>query len=238
MGLSHHSPEMTPEPRPLAGSTTPPLGAPAAAVTSDPAPGSLAWAQRRLTRHRGLTLLSLSARAPDAAADAIDVLVGEASPRRLSLETRGPGELSPELHATIYRLRRDVGGAVVARTPWASALAAWLSPMPGLFDEQVRQLGRRVERMEGLWALENGHCAFLWGDSALCLGVTLERAVFNLELLEKCAEAFLLAAATGRRLTRVPLWVREIAMHRLRSDQKRAERAWAKGEAPAGFTAY
>jgi ribulose-5-phosphate 4-epimerase/fuculose-1-phosphate aldolase len=55
---------------------------------------------------------------------------------------------------------------------------------------------------------------------ALCFGTDVERAAHNVEILEKCALAYLLALCTERKVTRVPLAVREIAFAKLRNDQK------------------
>jgi hypothetical protein len=196
-------------------------------------PVTSAW--RRLDEAKGLHPLSLSARVPGQRT--METVVNGVE-RRLAFEEERPGEPLTAVHAEVYRRRPDVGAVVVARPHWASALNLAPGPVPGLFDEQVRQLGRRIDRLSGLSQLEDRHCAYLWGDGVLCLGVTLERAVFNLELLEKCAEAYLLAAATGLRVFSVPWWVREIAFRRLKKDQARAAHAWARGVKPEGFTAY
>jgi ribulose-5-phosphate 4-epimerase/fuculose-1-phosphate aldolase len=55
---------------------------------------------------------------------------------------------------------------------------------------------------------------------ALTLGSTADRAMLNVELLEKCAAAFLLAYYTGERLTKIPAPVREVLFSKLRNDQK------------------
>ncbi len=191
-----------------------------------------AW--RRLDEAKALSPLSLSARVPGQ--PAMDAVVNGAQ-HRVAFEERAAEPLGT-LHGEIYRRRPDVGAIVVARPRWASALALTHAPVPGLFDEQVRQLGRRVERLAELSQLSSRHCAYVWGDGVLCLGVTLERAVFNVELLEKCSQAYLLATSTGLKVFTVPLWVREIAFHRLKKDQARAAMAWARGEKPGGFTAY
>lgn len=201
------------------------------AVISEPV-GS-AW--RRLDEAKGLHPLSLSARVPGLRA--MDTVVNGVE-RRLAFEEERPGEPLTAVHAEVYQRRPDVGACVVARPHWASALGLAPGPAPGLFDEQVRQLGRSIDRLTELRHLRDRHCAYLWGNGVLCLGVTLERAVFNLELLEKCAQAYLLATATGLRVFTVPWWVREIAFLRLKKDQARAARAWARGEKPEGFTAY
>jgi len=72
----------------------------------------------------------------------------------------------------------------------------------------------------------------------LCLGMTLERLVFNAELLEKCAQAYLLARATGLAVRRIPWLVRLVATGRLRRDQRRAAASYARGEAPGRVAGY
>jgi ribulose-5-phosphate 4-epimerase/fuculose-1-phosphate aldolase len=56
---------------------------------------------------------------------------------------------------------------------------------------------------------------------ALVFGHDMERAVHNVEVLEKCALAYLLALTSERRVSRIPLAVREIAFAKLRKDQER-----------------
>ena len=151
------------------------------------------------------------------------------------------------LHATVYRTRPDTGAIAHLHPQWASALRLLDQPMPGIFDEQVRQLGRSLKRLpysepalgrEAIALLKDHDNAFLYGDGVLCLGVTRDRVIFNAELLEKCAKAYVLASATGRKVGTVPLFVREIAHSRMLKDQKKAAAAYARGEVPTGFTAY
>jgi len=58
----------------------------------------------------------------------------------------------------------------------------------------------------------------------LCFGPDMERAIHNVEILEKCSLAYLLALCTERKVTKIPLAVREIAFNKLRHDQKKVER--------------
>jgi ribulose-5-phosphate 4-epimerase/fuculose-1-phosphate aldolase len=51
----------------------------------------------------------------------------------------------------------------------------------------------------------------------------VERAAHNVEILEKCALAYLLALCTERQTSKIPLPIREIAFAKLRKDQKKAE---------------
>ena len=142
-----------------------------------------------------------------------------------------------ERHRAFYQDRPDVGAILVASPPWAGALDLVPREMPGLFDEQVRHLGRKVARFSPA-ALKGGDNAFLLGDSVLCLGMTLDRLVFNAELLEKCAKAFILAHSTGVRLTTVPWWVRLIAGRRLLRDERFAAECYAEGKVPVFKSAY
>jgi ribulose-5-phosphate 4-epimerase/fuculose-1-phosphate aldolase len=115
----------------------------------------------------------------------------------------------------------------------ASAVALMGKSIPGLFDEQARFLGRSVEivpygpsgtgwlKSNIVRKLKNQCNAFiLQNHGALVLGPDPERAMFNVELLEKCAQAFLLAYYTGERVTRIPLPIREVIFAKLRKEQK------------------
>jgi ribulose-5-phosphate 4-epimerase/fuculose-1-phosphate aldolase len=148
-------------------------------------------------------------------------------------------EASPvRLHAVVYRHRPDVGAILTASLPWASRLASLGGRMPAVFDEQARYLGARVEplALEGMKMtqahtaiLKRGGNAFLFQQGVICLGCTAARATFNAELLEKCAQAFILASLTGHPTTVIPSFVRYVAVRRLRRDQKRASEAFENG---------
>jgi L-ribulose-5-phosphate 4-epimerase len=138
------------------------------------------------------------------------------------------------MHAAVYRVRADVNAIIHSHQLYASTLALINTPIPALFDEQVRFLGRSVEiisyassgtsfLMKNIRSkVRNGHNAYiLKNHGALVLGTDAERAVHNLELLEKCALAYLLALCTERQVTRIPLAIREIVFAKLRKDEKR-----------------
>lgn len=150
--------------------------------------------------------------------------------------TRKPS-IESSLHAVVYQARADVNAVIHTHQVYASALALINAPIPALFDEQVRFLGRTVEiipyapsgtgflRNNVKSRVRNGHNAYiLQNHGVLVLGASIERAVHNLELLEKCALAYLLALCTERKVTRIPLAVREIVFARLREDEKRYAR--------------
>lgn len=148
------------------------------------------------------------------------------------------GSLKPSIesgmHAAVYQVRADVNAIIHSHQVYASTLALIDAPIPALFDEQVRFLGRSVEiisyapsgtpflKRNVKSQVRNGHNAYiLKNHGALVLGTDAERAVHNLELLEKCALAYLLALCTERKVTRIPLLVREVAFAKLRKDEKK-----------------
>ncbi len=158
------------------------------------------------------------------------------------------GTLKPSvesaLHAGIYEARPDVNAIVHTHQVYASALGLIRAPIPALFDEQARFLGRTVEIIpyapSGTGFLKkavarhvkNHHNAYiLQNHGVLCLGPDVERAAHNVEILEKCALAYLLALCTEHPVTKIPLAVREIAFSKLRADQKKIER----GDTSAGL---
>ncbi|MBV8665733.1 MAG: class II aldolase/adducin family protein [Burkholderiaceae bacterium] len=176
----------------------------------------------------------------------------------LSIDTAGPQIKSVELqpaapaagsalavHLTVYRERADVGTVLLNRQPWAAALHELGSVMPGVFDEQIRHLGRSVERLDDALAttgsrahLGSGANAFVLPGQVLCLGTMLDRAVFNAELLEKCAKAYVLAASTGMKVGKIPWLVRWIANGRLMKDERNAAAQFASGKMPVFSSAY
>lgn len=149
-----------------------------------------------------------------------------------------------DLHAAIYRSRKDAGGVLIGQTPWSSALACIGARIPTLFDEQARHIGSagkpialgRHSRL--LRALEGGGNVAIYGDRRICIGTTPSRVVFNAELFEKCAKAFVITHAGEDRIRKLPLWVRYIARARLRRDQKRAALSYAAGRIPERMDAY
>jgi L-ribulose-5-phosphate 4-epimerase len=148
------------------------------------------------------------------------------------------GKLKPSiesgLHAAVYQVRPDVNAVIHTHQVYASALAVINAPIPALYDEQVRYLGRAVEiipyapsgtsflKNNVKSKIRNGNNAYiLQNHGALVLGSTAERAVHNVELLEKCALAYLLALCTERQVSRIPLIARELVFAKLREDEKK-----------------
>jgi len=170
--------------------------------------------------------------------------VGNSDLERLSFSV---GDASAGLHAAVYGQRGDVGAVVISSPQWARLLCDHGGVLPPIFDEQVRHIGRAAgslgEPDESLpvglrKALRSGTNAVLIGERLMCLGTTCDRAVFNTELFEKCAQAFILAQATGKRINLIPGWVRLIANGRLLKDERRAAKSYREGRIPDGVNAY
>lgn len=144
------------------------------------------------------------------------------------------------MHGAIYQARADVNAVVHTHQVYASALTLIKAPIPALFDEQARFLGRTVEIIpyapSGTGFLKNtvakhvknhNNAFMMQNHGALVFGHDIERAVHNVEILEKCALAYLLALCTDRKVSKIPLAVREIAFAKLRADQKKVEQGLA-----------
>ncbi|MBT9369890.1 hypothetical protein KLP42_08240 [Rhizobium sp. CSW-27] len=142
-----------------------------------------------------------------------------------------------DLHHRIYHARPDVGAIAAGRPAWTSWLSRIDLSMPGIFDEQIRHLGLEAKRVgmsshddAPIPALSKGANAYCLDDVVLCFGMGVERLLLNIEILEKCAECFVLAQSTGARVRRIPWLIRYIANGRLRKDQKEAAERHLRGE--------
>ena len=140
------------------------------------------------------------------------------------------------MHGAIYQVRGDVNAVIHTHQVYASALTLVKAPIPSLFDEQARFLGRSVDIIpyapSGTGMLKNtiakhvknhNNAFMMQNHGALIFGHDMERAIHNVEILEKCALAYLLAICSERKVTKIPLAVREIAFAKLRKDQKKVE---------------
>ena len=147
-----------------------------------------------------------------------------------------PPSVESAMHGAIYQARPDVNAVAHTHQVYASALSLIKSPIPTLFDEQARFLGRSVEIIpyapSGTGFLrdvvakhvKSHNNAFLMQKhGALCLGHDLERAAHNVEILEKCSLAYLLALCAEKPVSKIPFAIREIAFSKLRKDQKKVE---------------
>lgn len=150
------------------------------------------------------------------------------------------GERKPSvesaMHAAIYKVRSDVNAIIHTHQVYPSTLALIGEPIPALFDEQVRFLGRSINIIpyapSGTGSLvkmvaknvgDRNNAYIMANHGALLFAGNMERAVHNVMVLEKCALAYLLALCTGKKPSRIPAFVREIAYSKLRKDQKKYE---------------
>ena len=151
-----------------------------------------------------------------------------------TLEGERKPSVEAAMHAAIYQVRGDVNAIVHTHQVYASALTLIKAPIPALFDEQARFLGRSVNIIQyapsGTGMLKNkiakhvqnhNNAYMMQNHGALIFGHDMERAVHNVEILEKCALAYLLAILSERKVSKIPLVVREIAFAKLREDQKK-----------------
>lgn len=153
------------------------------------------------------------------------------------LEGKRKPSVESAMHGAIYQTRPDVNAVVHTHQVYASTLSLIDAPIPALFDEQARFLGRTVEIIpyapSGTGFLKNviakhvknhNNAFIMQNHGALCFGHDVERAEHNVEILEKCSLAYLLALCTERTVSKIPLPFREIAFSKLRSDQKKIEK--------------
>ena len=152
------------------------------------------------------------------------------------LEGKRKPSVESAMHGAVYQVRGDVNAIVHTHQVYASALTLIRAPIPALFDEQARFLGRSVDIIpyapSGTGMLKNtiakyvqnhNNAFMMQNHGALIFGHDMERAVHNVEILEKCALAYLLAICTERKVSKIPLAVREVAFAKLRKDQKKVE---------------
>jgi L-ribulose-5-phosphate 4-epimerase len=152
------------------------------------------------------------------------------------IEARLKPSVESAMHAAIYQVRPDVNAIIHTHQVYTSALTLIRTSIPALFDEQARFLGRSVNNIpyapSGTGMLVNtiakhvrdhNNAYMMQNHGALVFGHDMERAVHNVEILEKCSLAYLLALCTERKVSKIPLAVRELAFAKLRQDQKKAE---------------
>jgi ribulose-5-phosphate 4-epimerase/fuculose-1-phosphate aldolase len=153
---------------------------------------------------------------------------------------RFEGHLKPSveaaMHGTVYQVRPDVNAIIHTHQAYVSALTLIKAPIPALFDEQARFLGRSVDIIpyapSGTGFLKNAvarhiknhnNAFMMQNHGALVFGHDMERATHNVEILEKCALAYLLAICSERKISKIPFAVREVAFAKLRRDQRKIE---------------
>ena len=168
--------------------------------------------------------------------------ISDAEPSCRSWNGALASNFSANTHATIYHHRQDVGAIAVGGGAFGLRLADFGGVMPGVFDEQVRHLGcmgSATDELGGVArSVKDGGNVFLVRGQAVCLGMTGSRLALNAELFEKCAKAYVLAAATGGRVKPLPWIVRFVANRRLMKDERRAGERFQRGLLPEESKGY
>lgn len=124
------------------------------------------------------------------------------------------GELVPStealLHIGIYRARKDAGAVIHTHSTFASVLAVAHQEIPPILDEQVVHLGGEVKVAKyappgseelvrnALEALEERNAVLLANHGVVGVGRDLREALTVCEMVEKMAQAYLLARLLGR----------------------------------------
>jgi L-ribulose-5-phosphate 4-epimerase len=152
------------------------------------------------------------------------------------LEGKRQPSVESVLHAAIFKARPDVNAIIHTHQVYPSTLALIGKPIPALFDEQVRFMGREVKiipyepsgtialsQKVAQWCSDKSNAYIMANHGALLFGGDMERAAHNVAVLEKCALAYLLALCTGVTVSTIPLEAREIAFARLIKDQQKYE---------------
>src|SRR5690242_3875850 len=132
------------------------------------------------------------------------------------LEGKMKPSIESSMHSAVYQNRADVHCIIHTHQPYASALALIKMPIPALFDEQVRFLGRGVDIISyapsGTSFLKNAvksriknvnNAYILQNHGVLIFGGDMEHAIHNMSLLEKCALTYLLAIITEKKITKI-----------------------------------
>lgn len=169
-------------------------------------------------------------------------MADDTQPRRIArLQGPLPDSLA-SLHAEVYAAREDVGAIASGGGEFGRQLADFGGAIPGVFDEQVRHLGRmaapvsRFDLIAG--ALAAGGNALIFRGQPLVLGTTPTRLGMNAELFEKCATAYVLAVASGGPVKALPWIVRHVANRRLMKDERRARHCVRAGRMPEETQGY
>lgn len=133
------------------------------------------------------------------------------------IEGRRAPSIETAMHIRVYRQRPDVSAVIHTHSVFASILSIINQPIPALFDEITFEIGASVEiipyAISGSSDLaqnvvskldNNCFCYILQNHGALSLGGDIDQARKNAELLEKVAQVYYYASATGSPITTLP----------------------------------
>ncbi len=154
--------------------------------------------------------------------------------QRTPLEGALKPSIETAMHVAIYQKRPDVNAVVHTHQPYASIYALINEPIPALFDEQVLNLGNVVEivpyavsgsvdLIDNIVAKLDNQCNayVIQNHGILCLSTTVDQAVRNAEILEKCARVYYYAMTTGKEISRMPAQMEAAIFEMLKSEQRK-----------------
>jgi len=133
------------------------------------------------------------------------------------LEGNYKPSIETEMHIEVYKHRRDVNAIIHTHQVYASIFALINEPIPALFDEVTLNTGHIIEVIP--YALSGSHqlsqnivaqlsnrcnCYIIQNHGALSLGISIENAYRNVELLEKISRTYYYALTSGHSITKLP----------------------------------
>lgn len=163
-----------------------------------------------------------------------DICLLDADLNPLAENGRKPS-IEAMMHLQVYRQRPDAGAVAHTHQRFASVFALLNRPIPALFDEVSLFIGNRVEVVpygfSGSQALidnlvpllgNRANCYILQNHGALSLGPDMDKAVRNAALLEKTAEIYCRALATGLPVSELPADIQTFLGALLAEEQNKA----------------
>jgi L-fuculose-phosphate aldolase len=118
--------------------------------------------------------------------------------------------IEKEMHRAVYLKRSDVGAIVHVHSTYATSVAAARKSLPAITDNQVAVFGGTVNIADygpiGSSVLARNVTSALGGygmgvllsnHGALCVGKTLDEALFRCEMLEEIAKIYVMAKLLG-----------------------------------------
>lgn len=138
------------------------------------------------------------------------------------------------MHLAVYKNRPDVSAVIHTHQIYPSLFSLINEPIPPLFDEQMVNLGGSVEvvpyglsgsddLLRNITAAVASQCNayFLQNHGALLLGRSMDKAVINVMLLDKVAQAYYLALSTHKPVQLLPDNASALLFALLKAEQKK-----------------
>lgn len=187
----------------------------------------------RVHRTDGMAITPSQTPYPEMAPSDICVLGPDLSPL---VENGKKPSIEAGMHLQIYRRRPDAQAVIHTHQRFASIFAIINRSIPPLFDEVSLFIGNRVEvvpygfsgspqLIENLTPLldNNANCYILQNHGAVSLGTDMSTAVRNAALLEKAAEIYYRALATGLPISELPADTQTLLTALLTEARQKAE---------------